>query len=470
VSRAKTLNSKLELAAQRAVERTLGDVASDDPPQDLTDEEARDALRRIDGADTARFRLSRTSGPHEERGVICHLSIDELDPVAIGERFGAGDYQVIAIDDNGKYITGTSRRVHVSRSVARRAQAGDTERPAPAARPANGGTDYAELVRFVAPHVATVIAAWIARPAPQPVDVVALIAAMNAGKSGGGLDEMVKSLAALDQLRSRGGGDTGIIDAALKLADRLREAPGDSDSWVSVLKEFAPAAMAILQAKRGQIQGSALAPGQQSAPVARVQGPPSSPLAQARPPQVPGSVPPSPASSQAPQPSPPGSPPSTTMNGAPEGHSPPASSSGPGAPSLSAPSISNGAGNGAPEVNLQERVMLEAATPWLRLQATNCQAWAMSQMDPELASETLVASLPPMFARAVPPAQFIEWLTRADWWDVLVMFHPPIAEYRAWCDEVRQELVAFFSEELEEDKRAPAAEEPAPAAANGGAA
>jgi hypothetical protein len=449
------LSEVAQAAAQEAVTR-LSASAGAEELIDLADDEARIALASVEGVGTARFRLERVSGAQEDRGAICYLSIAELDPVDVGARFGPGDYRVRGVRPDNSYIPGTSGKFSVSRSIVRRVEPGpEVQRPARLdrydeweRREEARAARSREFWQALALPLSTVAAAWLNRKPDLDMGPV-LIACLSSRGGGGVSDELLKALV-LDRMKS-GGNDGAVIDAAIKLADKIQGAPdGGGDSWVSVLKEFAPAAAQLLAARR---QGTQAAPNGAPPHGSPSAGQPSAPLASVRPVTLPSSTPnASPNSSRA-QPSPPGSPPSaTTDSTAPH---PPSSVLEPAAPLPSTPSNS---GNGAAAMGLDpnQQMLLNIAMPWLRHQATNLENWARVAMAPDLAAETLQASLPPLFSRAVAPAQFLEWLNRHDWWTVVVEFHPGLIDFKGWCDAVRGELIELF----EEDAAGPEDEDP----------
>lgn len=87
------------------------------------------------------------------------------------------------------------------------------------------------------------------------------------------------------------------------------------------------------------------------------------------------------------------------------------------------------------------------AEPWLHLQANNLHAWAAGNMEVELVAEMLCKSVPKKFWLVLSPADVIKLLGSPDWWERLTTFHPPLAPYQAWCDEVREELIAVLADE-----------------------
>ena len=61
----------------------------------------------------------------------------------------------------------------------------------------------------------------------------------------------------------------------------------------------------------------------------------------------------------------------------------------------------------------------------------------------------LLASVPMSFRRMVQPPTLLEWLNRADGWQLFVMFHPPIGPYQAWVEKLRAHLVIMLREEID---------------------
>jgi hypothetical protein len=91
--------------------------------------------------------------------------------------------------------------------------------------------------------------------------------------------------------------------------------------------------------------------------------------------------------------------------------------------------------------------MWSVAEPWLRRKAEDLHEWAGANLDVELCAEMLLASIPKLFRAMLTAADLSGFLQRADWWIVLTHFHPPLAPYHAWVDDVRQEVLQLLSEE-----------------------
>jgi hypothetical protein len=105
-------------------------------------------------------------------------------------------------------------------------------------------------------------------------------------------------------------------------------------------------------------------------------------------------------------------------------------------------------------------MILAIVKPWLTKQAANVEDWAKNDVEPELAAEMLLASVPASFKRLVQIPTLLEWLNRPDGWQLFVMFHPPMAPYQAWTEKLRTELVSMLTEELADAGGEP--EPPAP--------
>jgi hypothetical protein len=413
-----------ELAVNQALE---GLVADNDIP-DLGEDEAREAIRAIAGIDSVRFRLSKVSGPAEERGAIAHLSVEELDPVEVGERYGPGEYVVRGIDQAGKFVKGTAGRFSVSRSIKRRSE---LERPL-RERDLDRGSSR-DFWAAIGPSLVTVGGSIATALIGRPDNTLAIVAALSERRSGGVSDDILKALV-LKQFSGSGEKSHEFLDAALKLAERINAAPsaGEGESvWSMIaqaLKGIAPAAAQALanrQAAPSAPQPNTLAP------MAATGALPPKPIVLRQPS----------ASSSPGQPSTPGAPLSGTVPQAQGSQVPPPPPVSPGMPA-------NGSSTSAAmELDASQRAMLAIAMPWLRRQAENLVQWAEAELDARLACDTLTNSLPKLFAEHVPPEQFLEWLNRQDWWTQLVEFEPAITPHQSWCVDVRAELIEYFEEE-----------------------
>jgi hypothetical protein len=459
--------------AQEAARRVTEQLGVEEDPVDLADDVARDAIRALDSDRTARFRL-KCIRPQENAGIVSYLTADELDPVALAERYPPGDYLIRGLRADGTWINGTHARLTISRLARRESEpraggsSGQTSLlrellEAQDRRERERATDNREFWKALAAPLATVAAAWVGRAPAGQIDTVALITALNAGgKGNGSMVETVQALQALEELR-RGRGDqsTAVLDGAFKLMDKLKDLPASTEGagaspgewgWLKdVLREVGPVLAAALAQRRGS-QAPAQFPAGAHAMV-----PPR--VVPATMPPRPLVLQPLPGSSSGPQPSSSGTSAQagTTPSAPPEQPPSPPSSSVPPAPdSVASPGAFASNGNAMvndTELDASQRAMLAIAMPWLHQQAANLVVWAASDVDTRMAADMLTASLPALFTEHVPPEQFLAWLNRQDWWTQLVEFEPQVTPYQSWCARVRTELVTWFEEERELEER-----------------
>lgn len=89
----------------------------------------------------------------------------------------------------------------------------------------------------------------------------------------------------------------------------------------------------------------------------------------------------------------------------------------------------------------------QVVEPWLRRKAEELHEAASTNMPIELEAERLLVAADKKFGMFVKHAELQTWLARPDWWEHVVSFHPPLAPYQAWLDDLRQELLAMIAEE-----------------------
>lgn len=84
--------------------------------------------------------------------------------------------------------------------------------------------------------------------------------------------------------------------------------------------------------------------------------------------------------------------------------------------------------------------------PILRKLATELEEFAANATDPQLTAEALWAKVPRLIKGQVTAEQLKEWLTAPNWWEAAATFHPGLQAYMAFCDDVRQELLAIVTD------------------------
>jgi|SRR5215469_4527133 len=86
--------------------------------------------------------------------------------------------------------------------------------------------------------------------------------------------------------------------------------------------------------------------------------------------------------------------------------------------------------------------------PLLTKLSQDLEEYAANATEASLAADALLAKIPRLIRSQVAPQQLKEWLSRADWWELTVQFRRTLAPYQAFCDDVRQELLAVVDELL----------------------
>lgn len=424
-------------AAAVAASQTDQVLPLEDDEQEAAElaEDVLEGLRRLDQGSGNRitwYVYSNTPGKSgSSEGYIDKLrSADQLDEDRFKRLYGPGEYRIIGRTRDGAYVKGSHRTVKISDiGVQDQQPAADVVsmlremRAAEEDRATKRAENLKATATILATPLATVLAALIARR--PSIDLAALVTALRPQQST--VAELTTALVQLRQLEQGSGGATGGVDVVLKLLERLQDLPlggqGDGAGWLGiirdVIRETAPAVRDVFQRQAGAAPGQ-LPPGATS-------GPPFGPGVPSLPPT------PKPNGSAA----------------APSFHSAPSQSS-PGAPPSATPTPT---GSPSAEVSTTEAgEMLQLAEPWLRRRATDLQEWASNNMDVELCAEMLYASVPKGFRHLLTA----ELLTRPDWWQFVVGFHPPLEPYAAWIDDLRQQLVVVLEDERRRDQEAPA--------------
>lgn len=402
-----------ELVAAVA-EQTATDEALDEAAEEIT-ADVLEGLRRLDQGGNRVTWYVYCDSPTEREGFVEKLKTEQLDEQRFKGKYGAGEYRIVGKQSDGHYVKGSHKTIKISPILAEdsRAPAGNDAvallremRAADEQRSAKRAEELKTYATILATPLATLGAALIARrPA---VDIAALITALRPQQST--LGEMTTALVNLKAMHGESGG--GGVDLVLKVLERVQELPQGSSGgelgWLGfirdVIKETAPHARELL----GQLgQPRPLQPGSTTGPPF---GPGVTPLASLpHPSQGNGSM--ATPSASAPLPSSPSAPPPTSA-----------------APTSEATDV------------------WKAAEPWARQQTVNLELWAQNNMEVELVAEMLLKSVPKKFWLVLSPAAVIQLLGAADWWERLTGFHPGLAPYQAWCDDVREELIAMLED------------------------
>lgn len=106
------------------------------------------------------------------------------------------------------------------------------------------------------------------------------------------------------------------------------------------------------------------------------------------------------------------------------------------------PATTTASSSATPTVDQQQPTaqgdaMLAMVEPLLRRLAADLEDFATNAAEPMLAAEAMLVKIPRTVRAMVQPEQLKGWLNHPDWWEHLVRFHPNIAPYQAYCDDVR---------------------------------
>jgi hypothetical protein len=427
--------TKLEETAAAAAVAAV--AAAQDAADDVTElgeleaaeltEEVLEGLRRLESPGTKILWRVYCDVPAEGKreGFVAKLRTDQLDEALFKKRYGPGEYRVVGKGADGQYVRGAHAVIKISDiddpgspgsgggaqdavSLVREMRAADEARAAKRSEELKG---YATIL---AAPAATIAAALLTRR--PSLDVPALIAALRPQQSS--LGELTQALTNLNELqRGKDSGGSG-VELVLKVLEKVQDLPqiggGGEGGWLGfirdVIRETAPHARELLTQLSQQRQQ-----------------PPGLP--------APGTAPP------------PLLPPSTpqTTSGA-NGATPPPSS----------PSVASSDSPSAPSAPASEAdAMLAAVQPWLRRKAEDLHEWAAGNLDPELCGEMLLASVPKPFRSLMSAPELAELLQRADWFQQLTAFYPPLAPYAAWLDDVRSTVLQILQDEIAEATGAP---------------
>jgi len=381
-----------------------------------TTEDMLEGLRRLDQGGNRITWSVYCDAPLDREGFIEKLRTEQLDEQRFKAKYGAGEYRVVGRTTDGHYVKGSHRVLKISGIMAEQHGTPGTIDPLGFLREMRASDEqraqqrrdeFKSQAAIWAPAIATLGAALIQRrPA---IDVAALITALRPAQSS--LGEMTTALVNLKNMQ---GDQSSGLDTVLKVLDKLQDLPsgGSGDaSWVGivreVLKEAAPVARELLT----QHVSTPKAP--------LTSGPPFVVAQPSVRPQITGN----------------GATPPTSLASAPSQPLPPAPS--PASAETTQHSMTEGT------------TVFQAIEPWLRRRAVDLHEWAAVNMDVALAAETLLATVPKMFRAFMTPAELVTLLQAPDWWDHVKEFHPPLAPYQAWLDDVRGELLGLLQDEID---------------------
>jgi hypothetical protein len=90
--------------------------------------------------------------------------------------------------------------------------------------------------------------------------------------------------------------------------------------------------------------------------------------------------------------------------------------------------------------------MFRMFEPLLRKLAGELEEYAVAAADPGLAADALLVKIPRMVKAQLSTEQLNAWLNDPNWWQTLSAFHPPLQHYQAFCDQVREEVIAAVNQ------------------------
>jgi len=383
---------------QDRVELQWGDDDEEDDDAGEVNDEIQQALARIDeqaGGEIVWWELYCDS-PIDKQGQIRKLSTSETKGVrdeCLG--LGPGEYHVIARHKKGTFIKGSRVRIKISGFARPAATPGTSVAPA---------TDPMLIIQRMDERLEKrrleakaernqEIRFWA--PILAPIGT-ALVTALVGRGGGENIKDLVAALASMKALS--GGGENSSVDALLKGIELARDLAPDAkgSTWPDVLvngitqvtKELRPLAEAVVNRRNAT---------------------------------------PAPASAQ----------------GTPRLQFAPAQPAG-------GPPAGNGAAPAAatPTANAEDDPMWAIVGPLLKRLAGELEEYAVNGTDPGLAAEALLAKVPRLVKNQVQPQQLKEWLTQADWWQLVVDFHAGLSSHQGFCDDVRLCLIDIVEQQL----------------------
>jgi hypothetical protein len=324
--------------------------------------------------------------PLDKSGQIGKLTRSELR--GLRDRcleFGPGEYHVVARATNGKFVTGTRRNIKISGLVR-----GPTQ-----ATPAGSQIDPLTLMQMMEERAEKRraqasrermdgIKFWA--PILAPIGVEMAKGLFGRGGSGESIKDMVAAMVGMKDLV--GGGDKS-IDSLLKgieLAQSLApEGAAKGSTWSDVVTNALKELRPLAESMAQRRQPTTA---------------PATPQLQ---------FVPTPATSAAG---------AATTPAAPAGSSLPA----------------------------EGDDMFKMFEPLLRKLAGELEEYAVAAADPGLAADALLVKVPRMVRERISSEQINSWLKDPSWWELLSTFHPTLQPYQAYCDQVREEILAAVNQ------------------------
>lgn len=411
MARKRSMEETAAAAAAAAIAATQDQIllepGGEDDPQVIEDVLA--GLRRLDQGEhkVVWYVYSQHAGKSgNSEGYIEKLRSDQLDEARFKGQYGPGEYRIVGRTRDGAYVKGSHAVVRISDIGSSGGNRNGSDPSDPVAllremreQDEKRATQRAELLKstatIVAAPMATILAALISRR--PSLDMPALITALRPQQNT--LTEMTTALANLKQLDGGGGSH---LDMVLKVLERLQDLPtgGGSEGWLGVIRDVVKEAAPTLRDFVGHLQQPT---------------PALPPAAAAGPAFGPGVAPALPT----PQPSP-------------------------------IPSSDAAAAAGAqPEAN----DMWKLIEPWLKRKAEDLLEEASTNMPVDLAAEHLLTAVQKKFGHLASLEDLRTLLSRPDWWTFVAAFHPPLAPFQAWVDDVRREMLAMLEESLDQQKK-----------------
>lgn len=389
---------------------------------DLNEEEGGELYRAIDEARStqgAEVILTRTM-PADKAGFCDKIPVGEFELSQVKAKYGPGTYRVRFNGPKGFLPGGGTIKIA----------------PAPESAAKNGGSDIATFLEIMEqrdrqktekmsrltelgiPALTTIVAALISRNTSP--DMTGLIAALK----GPSVTELI---GAMQTLNGASNNKFDPIDQLIRVADVVQKFNPSSNSeskeggsnWVDVLrdlvKEVVPAGREILGnlSERQRIQAQQ--------PPLQIQPLPLRPA-----------IAPNPSAIQQPN-----TPTQETTSISGDGF-------------VVSATEKSGINPFSERAIPGDNDMIELFLPMIRQQLVKVTQWAINDFNPAAYAEVFMNELPQIVANYVNPAQALEYLNRADWFEKVTEFHAMLKPYREWCDEFREELIALVTEQLDE--------------------
>lgn len=413
-------------------------------------------LREVEGAELVRWAIHRLSDPSGRKptGYLAEWGTDLLSTHRIQEEFGSGTYKVVGKHSNGKYAA--SRTIKIAEDLktgpvpatstqtasennqgagmqeimvmmaqqaeSRRQEDLDRERREEK-REDQRRRERMEMMQVLAPVAAAVLPALLGNRGP---DVATLISALKPAPA----PTLLETMAALRELQpAPPPAQTDALTGALKvfdaLSDRMGSNKGDS-GWLDVVREgvraIAPTVGPVLTQVAAMAAHKASQQRQHREPI------PSLPARIVGPPDLFGGT------------SPPPNPELSSVTAA-------------GTVSAEIPSHPEN-GEPIPEGADVGMFAMMKMIPWLRGQLATLVKAAAKNSDPELYADLVLDQLP----EDIHGDRLLEFLMRADWFQMMAQFDSNVGQYHEWFTELREEIfkaaAVIKAQVAEEDKPA----------------